>query len=276
MNDQDLRQQIKGYAQRPMEQRKRWYSSAAEAYDQVRPHYPISLINRVVDIAQISSHSSILEIGCGPATATVSFAPLGCSITCLEPNSEFTRLAQQNCQPYPNITIKNVSFEEWPLSRGCFDYVLAATSFHWIPAEVGYAKAASALNDNGKLILLWNKELQPNHRVYQQLANIYQHHAPELARYEDLSTQQIVLDSLGNLVLESGHFQEMVSERVTTQVTYSSSEYLALLTTYSPYLQLSASTRQALFKDLKIFINETLGGKLELAYTSAFHIAQKK
>ncbi|MGB8702483.1 MAG: hypothetical protein WCD18_23950 [Thermosynechococcaceae cyanobacterium] len=44
-------------------QRRQWYSPAADAYNQVRPRYPQSLINQVVDIAQLSADSTILEVG---------------------------------------------------------------------------------------------------------------------------------------------------------------------------------------------------------------------
>jgi putative lipase involved disintegration of autophagic bodies len=44
-----------------LEQRKRWYSPAAEAYYQVRPRYPQALIDRVVDITQLSGDSILLE-----------------------------------------------------------------------------------------------------------------------------------------------------------------------------------------------------------------------
>ncbi|MCL1463089.1 hypothetical protein [Argonema galeatum] len=57
-----------------LEQRKHWYSPAAEAYNQVRPCYPDELIDRVFEVAKLSSNSTILEVGCGPATATTSFA----------------------------------------------------------------------------------------------------------------------------------------------------------------------------------------------------------
>ncbi|NEQ51648.1 MAG: class I SAM-dependent methyltransferase [Leptolyngbya sp. SIO3F4] len=275
MTSQDLKKAIANYAKRQLEQRKAWYSRAAQAYNQARPHYPPSLVKQVIDIAQLSTHSTILEIGCGPGTATVSFAPLVGSLACIEPNPEFTQLAKQNCQTYPNVTILNTSFEEWPLVAEKFDAVLAATSFHWIPAEVGYPKAAQALKENGYLILLWNKELQPGYEIYQRLAKVYQHHAPNLARYEDKLTQDKLLQNLGSLVVKSGYFKNMVGGQISTTVTYSTTEYLTLLTTYSPYLELKPQTRQRLFNDLQTLIDEKFNSKLQLSYTSAFHIAQK-
>ncbi len=177
---EDLKQAIISYSSKDLEQRKNWYSPAAEAYNKARPRYPEDLIHQVAEIAQLFTNSKILEVGCGPATATIAFAQLGCSMICLEPNPDFFRLAQQNCQPYPNVEIENTSFEEWTLQTSKFDAVLAASSFHWISPKVGYPKAASALQQPGYLILLWNKEVQPCYQVYQRLSKIYQLYAPSL------------------------------------------------------------------------------------------------
>ena len=123
MNYNDLSLAIVSYASTSLEDRKDWYSPAADAYNQVRPRYPQPFISQVLAIAPLTADSKILEVGCGPATATVAFAPLGAKMLCLEPNPHFCRLAQTNCQAYPQVSIKNLSFEEWPLELDCFDAV---------------------------------------------------------------------------------------------------------------------------------------------------------
>jgi SAM-dependent methyltransferase len=271
----DLRQAISSYSSQDLEQRKTWYSPAAEAYNQARPRYPEALIHRVVEVAQLSSNSKILEVGCGPGTATVGFAPFGCSIVCLEPNPDFCQLAQKNCEPYPAVEIRNTSFEQWTLGTEKFDAVLAATSFHWIPPEVGYPKAANALREDGYLILLWNKELQPRYEVYQTLSEVYQVHAPSLDRYEHRATQEEILTGLGQIAIDSGRFKNLVSEQFLCEVTYSVNDYLRVLSTYSPYLKLDPQSRNALFESLRETIEQNFGGTIQLSYLSAFHIAQK-
>ncbi len=271
-----LKQAISSYSDRNLEQRKNWYSSAAEAYNQVRPRYPQDLIGQVVEIAQLSSNSKILEVGCGPATATTAFAQLDSQMLCLEPNPDFYRLAQQNCDQYPNVEIQNTSFEEWVLQADQFDAVLAASSFHWIPSEVGYPKAAKALGKDGYLILLWNKELQPDYEVYQSLSEVYQIHAPSLDRYEDRKTQEKILQELGQIVTDSQLFQDVVFGCLRSEVIYTGDEYLTLLNTYSPYLKLASETKDALFEGLRNSIDNDFEGRLPLSYISAFHIAKKR
>jgi SAM-dependent methyltransferase len=271
--NQILREQCYG---KDMEQRKTWYSPAAEAYNQVRPRYPQALIDRVLNITQLSAQSRILEIGCGPAIATPVFAAIGCPMLCIEPNPDFTRLAQQNCQPYPNVTIQNCSFEEWQLEPGKFDAVLAASSFHWVSPEVGYPKVAAALRPGGHFILLWNKELTPSYEVYQQLTSVYEQYAPSLIRpYEDSTAQAAILDELGGMTIESGHFEDLQTANLEVKVTYSIDQYLLLLNTYSPHLKLEPQQKQYLFEGLRQLLEQD-SNTVELSYVSAFHIVQPK
>jgi SAM-dependent methyltransferase len=259
-----------------LEQRKCWYSPAAEAYNQVRPKYPQPLLDRVIKIAQLSSHSTLLEVGCGPATATPAFAKLGCKMVCLEPNPDFYRLAQENCASYPNVGIQNTSFEEWELQPKSFDAILAASSLHWIPPEVAYPKAAEALHLEGFLILLWNKELQPSYKIYQQLSEVYQTYAPSLLRDYENSTEQVaILDTLGQMAIESGQFKDMVSGNMQSEVTYSIDQYLLLLTTYSNHLKLEPQQKDRLFTALRQGLEQN-GKSIQLSYVSAFHITRPK
>lgn len=267
--------QARGWYNNHLEQKKTWYSEVAAAYNRVRPRYSKKLIDRVVEVAQLPSNGTILEIGCGPGTATTTFAQLGFSMVCLEPSPDAYHLAQQNCEPYPNVKIVNTTFEEWELEPQQFDAVLAATSFHWVSPEVSYQKAATALQDNGALILLWNMTLQPAYEVYQTLDEIYQTHAPSLAGYETREKREGNLSKFEQFVLNSGQFENLVSDQVECEVTYSIDDYLALLSTYSPYIALKPPQRETLFQRLKQTLKKESSKDIQLSYLSAFQIARK-
>lgn len=270
----DLEETIKSHS-RNLEQRKDWYSPVANAYDQARPRYPENLIHQVVELAQLPSDAILLEVGCGPGTATVAFAHLGFSMICLEPSQAFCRLARQNCKQYPSVKIQNTSFEEWELEPERFNAVLAATSIHWVPPDVAYPKAAEALQNHGSLILLWNMMPEPRYEAYQVLQEVYETHAPSLARYEGRATQAEKLQGFGQNVIASGRFTNLVSEQFVCEPTYSIDDYLMLLSTLSLYLELDPPRRNALFKGLRERIEQDLGGRIQLSYLSAFQIAQK-
>lgn len=268
---QEFEQQIQATYSKDLEQKRTWYSPVADVYYKVRPRYSKELIKCAVDLTQLSSGAKILEIGCGPGNATVAFAQLNFSMTCLDPNQDFCQLAQQNCAPYPNVEICNTSFEEWTLKANQFNAVLSANAFHWIPPEIGYPKAAEALRDDGCLILLWNMTPEPQYEVYQALLSVYQAYAPSLVRYEGEEVQQEILQGFGQNVLKSGCFRDLVSEQMACEVTYSIDDYLNLLSTLR---KLDSQTKDLLFEGLREKL-KNFGDNIQLFYLSAVHIAQK-
>ena len=267
---------IANYAGRDLRERQHWYSPAAAIYARVRPGYPAAWIERLGAIAGFSASSRLLELGCGPALATLPFARLGCQLTALEPNPDFFALAEQACAAYPQVRVQNFAFETWPLEPQRFDGVLAATSWHWIPAAVSYPKAAAALKPRGRLLLLWNKQLQPAAPLYQALQPAYDRYAPHLFRYESPAAQVEVIQDLGQVVLNSGYFDGLQTGHEWRDVTYSVEDYLALLTTYSPYLVLEPGVRTALLAELRLILQAQAGDRLDLTYLAAYHLGTKR
>ena len=123
------------------------FNKVARLYDEVRPGYPEQLVEDVLFLSEIPQDGRILEIGCGPGKATIPFAKRGYTMLCLELGKDLAALAAENCRFYPGVKIKNISFEDWPLQRAAFTLVISAQAFHWIPPEIGYAKAAASLRD---------------------------------------------------------------------------------------------------------------------------------
>ncbi|HIK04196.1 MAG TPA: class I SAM-dependent methyltransferase [Trichormus sp. M33_DOE_039] len=257
------------------QQRKNWYSEVADAYNQTRPRYPQELIHRAVELAKLPQDAIILEIGCGPGNATVAFAQLGYSMLCLEPSLNLCQLAQQNCIQFPSVEITNTSFEEWQLEVEKFHAVLAATSFHWVSPEIGYAKAADALKQDGHLILLWNMTPQPQYEVYAAFREVYQNQAPALGRYEQRETQHKQIIRFGQAVIDSGLFKCLVSEEFPCEITYSIDDYLTLLSTLSPYIALEPQQRDALFAGLRAVLAKHSITSIPVSFLSALQIAQK-
>lgn len=259
------------------QQRKNWYSEIANAYHKTRPRYPRSLINHVIELAKLPAGANILELGCGPGIATVPFAELGFSMVCLEPSQEACQLAQQNCATYPSVEIQNLTFEEWELEAKKFNAVLAASSFDWVSPEIRCPKAAAALKDKGALILLWNAGVLPHNEVYQVLNEVYQIQDPSLAKYhaEERINQQESIRELGQNIIDSGLFKDLVYEQLVCEVTYSIDDYLALLQTYSVYIALDDETRNYLLESLRKALENNCGSSIEASYLSAFHVAKK-
>jgi SAM-dependent methyltransferase len=260
------------------QQRKDWYSGVADEYEQARPSYPQELINRAVEIAQLPQNARILELGCGPGKATTAFAEKGFSMICLEPSQPASEIAKRNCAIYPQVEIKNTNFEEYLLDNEQSHAVLAANAWHWMPPEIKYKKAAETLKDNGKLILLWNLMPQLPEQVYQAIdEQVYQIYAPTLAltKYENRETQEEILAGFGRDVIDSGLFNNLVTEQVVCEVIYSIERYLMLLNTGSNYRVLEPQQKENVFNGLKEVLSRN-GASVPVSYLAAVQVAKKK
>jgi ubiquinone/menaquinone biosynthesis C-methylase UbiE len=257
------------------EQRKTWYGNVAQTYDRVRPKYTQEFLERVVEVAGIPRAGNILEVGCGPGTATISLATMGFSMVSLEPNIEACKIARQNSTIYPNVEIINTNFEEWePIDRS-FDALVAATSWHWVSPKSKHLKAASALKTGGSLILLWNTAMQPPTYIFDKLSGIFDRYIPTFAKYKDRDTQLSEARIFAEAAIASLLFSRLVEEYRAIEVNYPIEDYLALLTTYSPCIALSPEVRHELLGELRQVLEQTCGTQIPLSYLSIFHIARK-
>ncbi|MEB3121799.1 MAG: class I SAM-dependent methyltransferase [Snowella sp.] len=229
---------LRDYGDKDLETKKSWYSPVADRYNRVRPRYCQEMIIRVLEVAQLPQKAKILELGSGPAIATLPFARRGFFLVSLEPSEAAYHLAKQNCVEFANVEIKNLTFEEWEVPDVKFDAVLAATSWHWLSPETAYPKAYEAMKNNGSLILLWNTPPQPSYEIYLILKDIYQNIAPNIplyARYQSAEEHQEIFEKFSKDILASGYFHQLVYENVNHEVTYSITDYLDLLSTLSAY-----------------------------------------
>lgn len=116
-------------------QRQQWYGSVAQTYDRLRPKYTDAVWNSALDMAAIPASGRILEVGCGPGTATISLAQRGDRVVALEPSTDTYQLACHNLADYDRVEIINTTFEDWQPIERKFEAIVAATSWHWIPQQ---------------------------------------------------------------------------------------------------------------------------------------------
>ena len=162
------------------------------------------------------------------------------------------------------------------IEASAFDIVVSASAFHWIQPQVGYPKVADTLRDDGYFVVLWNKEPQPTSDVCQLFEEIYsQHDLPSLGRFETEAAREQMLKELTQPAIDSGVFKEVSSKQVKMEVKYTAEDYLLLLSSFSPYLNLEESRRNSLFAKLRRKINDDLMGIIDLSYISAANIFQK-
>jgi SAM-dependent methyltransferase len=253
--------------------RSRSFDRVADLYDAHRPDYPEALVESVIALAGLRPGDKILEIGSGTGKATAPFARRGFSILCIEPGRDLAAVAARKAADYPAVAFEAVRFEDWPEPQAEFDLVMAAQAFHWVPKEVGYAKAARALKPGGHLALFWNRNPGPQGEIFSDLERVYQERAPELfeaptACEED--ENQRTLDD----ITASGRFGPVQMQKFPWSARYDARQYLGLLNTYSDHLALPEATRASLFEGVAQVI-ERHGGTIERPYVAVLYVAAK-
>jgi SAM-dependent methyltransferase len=252
------------------------FDGAARDYDEVRPGYPEKLIEDIILISDIPQGGKILEIGCGTGQATIPFAKRGYSMLCLDIGKELVALACENCRQYPNVQIRNVSFENWKPKVNSFDLVMSATAFHWIPPEIGYLKSAQVLKDSGYIAMFWNLHPTPYTGFFQAVQKVYQSVAPE---WEDPSNRLSTEDEIRSredYINGTGLFEKVLVKQYPWSKTFDKIQYLKLLNTFSGHRNLEEARRSKLFTGIGTLIEEEFGGAIERPYLSVLYLAKKK
>ena len=187
-----------------------WYSGSRGSVSAGSPKYPPDVIDFAIETAGLKAGSRLLEIGCGPGTATTAFASRNFPMLCIDPNQDLIQLAQRACSDFPSVDFRASSFEDWSLEQESFQAVVAASAMHWISAPTAYHKAAAALKDSGSLILLWNMVVQPNGVFNRRLSTVYSARVPTLIRPETDSPETVDghLAGFGKKIVDSNLFAD--------------------------------------------------------------------
>ncbi len=261
-------------ADQPVERQEhsRSFDRVADLYDAHRPDYPEALIESIIAMAGLRPDSRILEVGSGTGKATAPFARRGFSILCVEPGHNLAAVAARKFADYPAVAFETVPFEEWCERPGEFDLVMSAQAFHWVPKEVGYAKAAHALKPGGHLALFWNRNPGPQGEMFNDLERVYRERAPELEA-PTLSCEREIQQILDDIAA-SGHFGPVQVKKFPWSACYDTRQYLGLLNTYSDHLALPEAVRAGLFEGVAEVINRH-GGTVERPYVAVLYIAAK-
>ncbi|MCF3131142.1 class I SAM-dependent methyltransferase [Streptomyces olivochromogenes] len=272
---------------RPDESRRarlsRIFDEDAELYDRARPGYPTELYDDLVELAGARPGSRVLEVGCGTGQATVPLARRGCRITAVEAGPRMAALARRNLAEaaapgWVEVDVVTAEFENWPLPEQPFDAVVSATAFHWIDPAVRMAKAADALRSGGALAVVRNQHVWGGtEEFFVEVQRCYERfdpatppglRPPAAAEVEGLDHAEEVA--------RSGRFGATVFRRYEQDLTYTTSEYLELLRTYSGHRALPEAARNGLLGCIAGLIDGRYGGRVTKRYLFELGVSRRR
>jgi ubiquinone/menaquinone biosynthesis C-methylase UbiE len=245
------------------------FDQVATLYGTARPDYPGALVDDVVSFADLRASDRILEVGCGTGQATRGFAKRGFPILAIDPGPEMLRVARERLADFGNVDFLETTFEAWPAGRAVFRLIIAAQSWHWVPREVGFVKAAEVLSSNGSLAVFAHVPVGLP--------------AALLARFNEIYMRQPGT-SPAAYYLPSGRFKGWFEESelfgpvehkcYPWKKQYMTSSYTDYLRTRSDYQLMESVKREQVLAEFAKAI-DAHGGAFDMDYETHLYIARR-
>jgi SAM-dependent methyltransferase len=252
------------------------FGEVAEAYDRARPGYPPELVEDVAFAAALGAGDRVLEVGCGTGKATVQFAARGLRMLCLEPSTGMAAVATRDCEPFPRVTVKTTSFEEWPVERGAFRLLISAQAWHWLSPDVRLPKAHGALTAGGVLAVFWNTVEWRDEEMRAAFDRLYERLAPDLiARRPAYPGTRPIRNLAVHELDESVLFGPMITHEYPWSENYRTDAYLELLRTQSEHRMLDPEVFDEVAQGVAGLIDD-VGGTLRVDYVTRLHLATRR
>ena len=242
------------------------FNTAAVLYEDIRPCYPEELIRDVINLSELNNHARILEVGCGTGKATQSFAERGYEIVCLDIGADLIAVAKEKLSGFPNVSFVEQAFEAWK-PEGKFDLIISATAFHWINPKVRYLKAFEVLKSNGFLAVFSNQHVRKDEGFFAENQSLYdRYYLPLTADRPTHTTNFPGVEA----------FEDPIKRVYPWSQTYSSEQYIKLLSTYSDHIALPDENRNLLFEGITNLIETKYGGQVTKHYQAVLDFRERK
>ncbi|UNK16233.1 class I SAM-dependent methyltransferase [Paenibacillus sp. N3/727] len=218
------------------------FNEDVKNYEKWRPTYCDKLFKDIIEYSQIEQGKKAIEIGMGTGQATRSFLETGCELTAIELGKDLAEYSKLKFLEYKNFTVCNTAFEEFECPDDSIDLIYSATAFHWIPEETGYSKVSKLLKTDGTLALFWNRPFvsRENDELHQNIQSIYQKYRPSSTKIVEHDTERY---NYRKKTIQAYGFREIVFKLYHLTRRFTSTDYIALLNTYSDHRTMPSSTR---------------------------------
>ncbi len=241
------------------------YDGVADNYEVARPGYPVEAFDAIEQYGSFVERPHVVEVGSGTGQATRQMAERGWTVHGIEPGPRLAETARAHVRS-PNTRFEVTRFEDAELAESSFDLVVAATSWHWVEADIGYQKAHVLLKPRGTIALLWNAHVPHTTKpAWKPIRDVYLEVAPELADLAPLTPDRPEYDPEGE-IRATGSFDLIERHIFSFEVTYSTDRFLTLIDTYASHRVLEPHRRLLLHERLRAVSDNELSGTVTKPY----------
>lgn len=255
----------------------RTFDEDAELYDRARPGYPAELFDDLDALAGTGPGCRVLEVGAGTGKATVPLAERGCRITAVELGAGMAAVARRNLARFgSSVDVVTADFETWPLPPEPFDAVVSATAFHWIDPVVRMVRAADALRTGGALAVVATQHVAGgSEEFFVEVQGCYERFDPATPPgLRPPAAADVDTSDHDDEVARSGRFGPVAVRRHEWDLTYTTSEYLDVLRTYSGHRALPPEAREGLLGCVAGLIDGRYGGRITKRYLTELRVSR--
>jgi SAM-dependent methyltransferase len=253
-------------------------------YDKIRGSYPGKLYEDVIRYSEQEKGKKALEIGAGTGKATAPFLDMGYVVTAVEMGTNMTEFLLEKFKEYANFNVITATFEDASLEEASYDLIYAASSFHWVDAEIGCPKVFRLLKNGGTFALFRNNPVPAEgEELYEEIQAVYEKYynnyyrskeRPVRKSKEEFWKPSEIYKGFRFEGLERYGFSEITMKLYDASRTYSVDEYIALLDTYSDHRGLPDNNRAALYAGIKEAILRH-GGYHKVDYVFQLYMGRK-
>lgn len=251
------------------------FDERAQLYHEIRPHYPDAIFEALIKETNLQKDAKLLEIGPGTGQATEPLAKLDYDIVAVELGANMAKAASKALEKYKNVRVILSAFEDADLPSESFDLIYAATAFHWVKPEVGFAKSHKLLKSRGYLALIDTKHVsdEAGDKIVEAYQPLYHKYQPSegnkkfrLPKITEIKPQEI----------DQNLFRQTFFGVFPMDVQYTADEYVRLLSTYSSVSAINPESRPKFLEGIRDIINNDFGGKVKRYFGMSLTIAKKK
>ena len=151
------------------------FDTIPEQFDKYRPRYCDALFRDLIEFANITPNSKVLEIGPGTGQATDPILNTGCDYNAIELGEHLTEKMKEKYGSYPNFSIVNDDFITHDFGEQKFDMIYSAATIQWIPENIAFSKTFDLLKPGGTLAMMLTRDeyKSANEDLYNTIQEVY-------------------------------------------------------------------------------------------------------
>lgn len=155
------------------------FSNKAQKYELYRPTYPEDSVLKVLDLCKgnPTNKIKIADIGSGTGKFTKLLLDKGFIVYAIEPNEQMRTIAENKFENYENFFSINTTAENTTLEDNSVSIITVAQAFHYFELDKVKKEFMRILNQEGKVVLLWNFRLRESDFIKEYEDIIYNLHS---------------------------------------------------------------------------------------------------